>query len=252
VIDTKKYFDKHWRAFLRSFRLDVLTFKLFITDILFILTIILAYDIVYAFWIKNVVSISSILGIEEGVVPAVSTIDIAGAVQSFLTTLIIIAIVIVIIYVFLISLYGAISHTFMNDKRLTLKLFLNFLSIYSLMTLSYILLTIMIFILSQNVWLIAGMVIFLTAAYIYSMLIFYLVISDKKFKQVIRHGFKSIIRVHDTLIPIFLGTLFLVISFTVIVLLLGDMVLSAVLILLSALYVLTWTRRYMHRMIHET
>ena len=73
----RNYAERHWNIFLRSIRPDALTFKLFITDILFILTIILAYAILHVSWVKNLVSISSILGVEENM-PAISNLDILG------------------------------------------------------------------------------------------------------------------------------------------------------------------------------
>jgi hypothetical protein len=247
-----KYVDKHWKTFLNSFRLDALAFKLLVTDILFILTVILTYGILYAFWMKNVLSVSAILGVENGDVPAVSNIDILGMWNIFIAKTLFILILCVLLYILLISLYSAFSHTFINRKDFTLRLFLNFLCIYAILTLLYFIMIAMIYSLSSDTMFIAWSVIILTMIYLYSLLIFYLVTNDGKIMKIVRHGLKDMAKLHYTLPPLVLGLLLLTLISIVIGLLLGNLLLlSATLALLTFLYLATWLKKYLHHIIRE-
>lgn len=245
------YAERHWKMFVRSMKLDALMFKLFITDILFILTLTLSYIVLYAFWVKNIVSISSILGIDENV-PAISNMDILGLWNAFITKVIIILILGLLLYILWISIYSAFSHTFINKKDFTFKLFLNFLGIYASLTLIYMLLVALMFFLSQNIMFIAWSIIILTMLYLYSLLIFYLVTNGGNFTKILHHGLKSMIRLHDTLLPLLLGFLLMTAGMLILGLLLKGMpILLSICALMIFLYLVTWLKRYMHGIIHE-
>jgi hypothetical protein len=246
------YLEKHWKTFLRSFKLDALAFKLLVTDMLFILTLMLAYSVLYAFWMRNLLGISALLGIESGGMPAASSINTLKVWNAFAIKTIIILVVSILLYILLISLYSAFSHTFINRKNFTLKLFLNFISIYSLSTLLYLTLITIMFFISQNIILIAWCILIITMIYLYMLLIFYLVTNDGKFLKIVRHGLKSMIRLHDTLIPLVLGFILMTLATIVIELLFGKfLALSVILLLLAFLYLATWLKKYLHHVIHE-
>lgn len=246
------YLDKHWKIFLKSFELDKLAFKLLATDIVFILTLVISYAILYMFWLKNLLSVSSIFNITSGDTLALSKIDITGLWHLFIIKIILILFVGVILYIVLISVYSALSHTFMNRKNFTLKLLLNFIGIYTILTVLWILLSIIIFNLSNNIVEIAWAIIIFTLLYLYALLIFYLVTNDGKFTKILHHGLKCMIQLHHTLIPILLGFVLMLLTSIIIGLLLGKfLVLSGVIALLIFLYLLTWFRKYLYHVIHE-
>jgi hypothetical protein len=246
------YIQKHWKIFLKSFNIDMLALKLLATDILFIFTLVLSYSLLYLFWLKNVFSVATLLGISNGVVPAASNMDISALWHSFIIKVLLILLLGVLIYLVLISLYSAFSHTFINRKKFTLKLFLNFLSIYSILTFLYILVSVIIFNISNNIIAIAWGVIILTLLYVYALLIFYLVINDGTFSKILHHGWKSMIRLHDTLLPLAIGLILIMITSIIIELLFGNFIIvSAILAMLVFLYLTTWLKKYLHHIIHE-
>jgi len=246
------YVNKHWKIFWKSFKLDELALKLFVTDIVFILTLAVSYGILYLFWLKNLLSVSAIFGISSGDTLALSNIDMTGLWHSFIIKIILILFVGVILYLILISLYSAFSHTYINHKKFTLKLLLNFLGIYAILTALFILLSTTIFNLSNNIIEIAWAIIVLMLLYIYALLIFYLVTNDGKFTKILHHGWKSMIRLHDTILPLLLGFVLMILTLIIIGLLIGKLVvLSGLIALIVFLYLTTWLKKYLYHIIHE-
>ena len=248
------YFVKHWNILKKSFKLDDVIYKLILTDIGFIITLLISYTMVYFLWVRTLLSVPNLLSMfSTGQVPrTVPGEELIRSWNIFVTNLMLILVLIVILYILILSIYGAISHVFMTKNKFSIKLFLNFIYIYLILTLLYALFLIAIFYLSKDIWLSACGVILFTVLYIYSLLIFYLVINGGPLSKVISHGLRSMIRLHHTLVPIILSIIIWLILVVIIQLLFAKLlVVSVPLITLSMIYTLSWTKKYLHHVIHS-
>ncbi|MGV8171225.1 MAG: hypothetical protein ACP5OA_00855 [Candidatus Woesearchaeota archaeon] len=249
-----KYFDKHWKAFLRSFRIDALLLKLFLIDIFSILTLAVSLIVLYALWIKNSSYMYPIFNIRDIESLIASGIDISSLWNTFIMNVIFMILAGIVLSIFILSIYSSISNMLMNRKRFTWKLFSNFLSIYSILTSGYIslmLLLFMIFTKSRNLMLIVWSMIILTILFLYFLLIFYLVINDGKWSKIWALSLKKMIRLHDTLLPVLLGVLILLIGVTIIGWIFGSILISGILMLVLILYIFTWLKKYLHHIFYN-
>lgn len=248
-----KYFRKHWIILKNNFKLDDVTIKLILTDIGFILTLMLSYVLVYMLWARSVFSLSSLLDTISAQIPdsalGVETINLW---HTFITNVILFAIVVIILYAVLISIYSAVSHKIITKNKFSAGLFLNFIYVYMILTLVYLLLLISIFYLSNNIMLIAWGILIFTLLYVYALLIFYLVTKEGKLSIILVHGFKSMILLHNTLPPIILSILIWIIFTIVVHFIFGKLLIVTIsLVLFSILYLATWVKRYLYHIIHS-
>lgn len=247
------YLQKHLRILKNSFKVDMTFFKLGLIDLGFVLTLILSYMLIYFFYVKDYLSISNLLSIANNgrTPPSMSGMDMNILWNTFVANSIVIILVTLILYVIILSIYGTISHLCLTNNKFKRNILINFIYIYALFTLIYILLSILIFFMITNIMTAAWIIFVLTIIYLYAMMIFYLVIKDDKIGKIFRHGFKSMIKIHDTIIPIIISIIALSIICFIIVLLFNQFVMFAgILIYLSFIIVLIWFRRYMHVLIH--
>jgi hypothetical protein len=248
------YLKEHWNLLKHSFDIDSLTWKLLLTDIGFIFSLLLSYTLLYLFWAKNLLSLQNILEIAQtgqilGSTPGVSIVQLWNRV---ILNIVLVLVFTIIIYVLLISLYGALSHKFLSKKDFTIKLLLNFLSVNSILTVVYLLLLISVFCLSKNIKLAVWGIIVFTLLYLYALLIFYLVTKDDKLTKIFVHGFKSMVKLHYTLVPIILFIILMsLFSFIISIVSFGNTIVLTVLALIAFFYLITWIRKYLHHVIHD-
>ncbi len=248
------YLKKHWNILKHSFNVDYLTWKLLLIDLGFIFTLILSYSILYALWIKNLFSLQNIIDVAQTgqVLDVMPGLSITQLWDKLIFNLILIGVLAVLIYIILISIYGAISHKFISKKEFSLKLLLNFLCVNTILTVVYVSLIISIYYLSNEIKLIAWSIVIFTLLYFYALLIFYLVTKNDKLSKIFMHGLKSMIKLHYTLIPMILSIILFSVYLTIIYFLsFGNTVILALLGIVGLFYILVWTKRYLHHVIHD-
>jgi hypothetical protein len=248
------YFTRHWNILKNSFKLDSTTLKLILIDFGFILTLIFSYFLLYALWLRNLLTVSGLLNVVysgqlSAALPGENALKIWN---TFVFNVILLFILILLLYVIILSVYSAVSHNAITKNRLTLRLILNFLAVYSILTIIYLLFTISVFYLSKNIMMITWSVIIFTLIYLYFLLIFYLVTKEGKLSQIFNHGLRSSIKLHNTLLPILLAIILFGILTLLIQLVFGKILLIlTLLVIISLLYTSTWIKRYLHHVIHS-
>jgi hypothetical protein len=247
------YFLKHWNILKNSFVIDGTILKLICIDLGFIFTILLSYMLLYALWLRNTSAVSNLLNmIYSGQLTDVAGYNLPKIWHQFLINTILLFVLIILIYILLLSVYGALSHTIITKNRFNWRLILNFICVYSGLTGIYLFFLIAMFFLSKNIMLLTWGLIIFTFLYLYLLLIFYLVTKEGKFGQILVHGFKSALKLHNTLPPMILALLILSILTVLIQVLFGGLsILITLLVLVSLLYISAWIKRYMHKIIHS-
>ncbi len=248
------YLQKHWEILKNSFKLDDLTWKLPLIDIGFVLSLFVFYALILFLWVRTYLSFENLVAIAQSgqALAYTSGTSITQLWIKSIWMIILIFVLIVLAYVLLLSLYGALSHKFLSKKTFTSKLFINFLCVNAILTLLYIVFVVSIFTLSSNIKLIAwGMIIF-TLLYIYALLIFYLVTKEDKLAKIFVHGFKSMIKLNHTLVPIVLSIiLFAIVSIVIYLISFWSTILMTILAFLLLFYLITWVKKYLHHIVHE-
>jgi len=248
-----KYIDKHWKILKKSFKADFVALKLALLDIGFLLTLVLSYTLIYFLFVRSYLSISNILDIANGgkIPPSMSGMNMTVLWNTFVADVIIIIVLAVLLYVLILSVYGTISHLCLTNNKFKMNILINFIYIYALFTLVYLLLMVLVFVVSKNIMTAAWITLIMTLVYAYIMLVFYLVIKDDHLYKILKHGFKSMIRIHDTIVPIVLSMIMLSVLSIIFTLLFSQFILLlGILLYISTIAVMIWLRRYMHELIH--
>jgi len=246
------YVSKHWSIFKKSFNFDSVLFRLLLLDVGFILILFLSYLLVYFLWIKNTLILSNIVSILNTMqASTVPTSEIIISWHHLLLSVILMLLLILVLYILLLSIYTVLSYVIMTKKRFSLKVFLNSILIYLMFTVVYLLILLLVFYLFKNVWLAAWSVILITLLYLYTLLIFYLVIDDNGLLKVFGLGFRNMIKLYDTLPPILFALIMFLIIIAIITLIFGSIPLVVFLIVLLAIvYLSNWMKKYLHQITH--
>ena len=218
------YISKHWKLLKNSFMIDSMALKLAALDAGMILTVMISYIFVYYMFLRSYLSISNIIYVANtGKVPSsIGGMDMTVLWNTFVANVIIATLITLVLYVLILSFYGIISHNILTNNRFKFNTLANFIYIYSLFTLIYVLLSILIFSTVKSIIAASWLIIILTLVYLYAMLIFYLVIKDDKIPKILSHGFRAMAKLHDTLVPIMLAIIMLAIVSAVLALLFKD------------------------------
>ena len=246
------YVSKHWSIFKKSFNFDSVLFRLLLLDVGFILILFLSYLLVYFLWIKNTLILSNIVSILNTMqASTVPTSEIIISWHHLLLSVILMLLLILVLYILLLSIYTVLSYVIMTKKRFSLKVFLNSILIYLMFTVVYLLILLLVFYLFKNVWLAAWSVILITLLYLYTLLIFYLVIDDNGLLKVFGLGFRNMIKLYDTLPPILFALIMFLIIIAIITLIFGSIPLVVFLIVLLAIvYLSNRMKKYLHQITH--
>ena len=161
-------------------------------------------------------------------------------------------ILVLLLYMVFLSIYSALSHMSITKNKFSTKLFLNFIYVYTIFTVIYLLLMLAIFYISKDIVLAAWCVILFTILYLYILLIFYLVTKDGNLSQIFSHGFKSMMKLHHTLPPIALALVMFLILISIVMLIFSSIPLIVfILFLLIIIYLSNWMKKYLHQIIHS-
>ena len=250
---SKTYALKHWKQLRNSVKLDSTMFKLLLIDIGFFVTILLSYVLIYYYYIRNYLTINNLLAVANvASPPSMSGVDVVAVWNNFLFNMILMVILAVLIYISIISIYSALSHFVLTHNKFNLKLIKNFVVIYSILTLIYLSLIVLVFSSINNVMTSAIIMIILSIIYSYFMLIDYLTINDSGISKNIIKGLKHIIRLHHKILPLLTYIISASILLSIALILFKNYLgICIIAIYLSISISFVWLRRYLHGIIHE-
>jgi len=170
--------------------------------------------------------------------------------MQFLISVILLAALAIIIYIIIIALSDSIIVSTIKNQKYTAKKFFLFIKTYSAITAVFLLLAIMFFTIITDPIEFYLIYIILFILYIYILLIFQIVIDDKKrFLENIIHGFKALARIRYTIIPV-IATIIAIIIILLLNILLSLLLKQYIIIFAFLIFVLLslWVRNYFYKL----